>query len=209
MNKKPLLWDKPADFNLILKHLQANQLVISTTDTVLGILGLFCEDIKNNLDAIKQRSSKPYIILIDKIETINYFLDKPLCPDLYQFLEQAWPGPLTIIIKAGVHIPQWAQSPEGTIALRFPRHEGLSKLLAICGMLFSTSANRTGQQTPSTYQELDSVFLENLKISIIVDSLTKSSHTPSTIVDFSSRIPRIIRVGAYHSAELDRLCRKK
>jgi L-threonylcarbamoyladenylate synthase len=207
MHGKMMFWDKNNDFKAAVSRLAGGQAIIASSDTVLGILAPFSPQGRATLDLLKERDNKPYITLINSLETLQNYSAKPLSEPVLDLLNQAWPGPLTIIIKAHEKVPTWAKSATGTMAFRIPRHQGLLKLLGHFGILFSTSANRSRQPTPATPDAIDPLLLKELGAPLI-DSYQPTKTPPSTILDLSGNKPHIVRHGAYQSEALNQLCEK-
>jgi L-threonylcarbamoyladenylate synthase len=191
-----LFWDLQADIEVIKKILQEEKIVIGTSDTVLGFLSPLSERGFLMLNALKGRTEKPYIVLVGSLQKAQEFSDdfapgKPA----YILGQKFWPGPLTLIVSAKKDLPSWLRSKNGTIALRFPAHEGLQKLLVKLPGLFSTSANKSGEAVPLTIDDVDSTIKEKCA-GIIIDRAAKVTTIASTIVDCTQAKPTVIRQGA-------------
>ena len=123
---------------LIVKSLQSDEVILSSSDTVLGLFAQLSEKSKKKLDFIKQRNLKPYIVLLPSADLLDRFIDQELDVTMQKIMATYWPGPLTIIFKAKSSVPGWIKSEQGNIAIRVPHHEGLQEILQHVDGLFTT-----------------------------------------------------------------------
>ncbi|MGZ6254916.1 MAG: L-threonylcarbamoyladenylate synthase [Candidatus Chromulinivorax sp.] len=169
--------------------------VLAPSDTVLGLFAQLSEEAKSNLDNIKIRNQKPYIVLVNNKEKIFDFIDQEIDENLEKIMSKYWPGPLTIIFKAKATLPSWMKSVDGTIAIRVPDNEKLQYLLQNISYLFTTSANISDQPLPLSYHEIDRKILEQV-FCCDIQLNTIYNSKPSTIINYSSGSIQIIRLGA-------------
>lgn len=207
MDKKQglLAWHSEADCKKVEESLRRGEVVISSTDTVLGFLALVSEPGFVALNRIKAREDKPYLVLMGDVNQVARYIVDPIPASAQRLMDHFWPGPLTIIFKAKAGLPAYMTSREGAIAIRVPQHEGLSALLQqFPEGLFSTSANLSGKPVPKTVSALDPVLVSSVAHIIIDDHA--GADTPSTIVDCTGQTPRIVREGMITRADIERVC---
>jgi tRNA threonylcarbamoyl adenosine modification protein (Sua5/YciO/YrdC/YwlC family) len=213
--KRVFFWGVASAIRLAKAALFQSETLLTTTDTVPGLLSSICHKGFLSLNAIKKgRDSKPYIVLIHSVQQLHYFVDeKTLTPGCRELMKRCWPGPLTIICKAKPKLPSYVKSDQGTIALRCPKHEGLLRLLQGAQGLFSTSANLSGQQTPKLLKDVDLSVVDAVSY-VIADLKEKQDLQPSTIIDVShlqdgkkgkDRNITFVRLGAYDREEIERI----
>jgi L-threonylcarbamoyladenylate synthase len=103
-----------------------------------------------------------------------------------------WPGPLTLVVSKRPDLPETV-SATPTVGVRVPDHALARKLLSAAGPMAVTSANLSGQPSPSTAQEV----LAQLggRIALIIDGGKTPGGIPSTVVDCSGQEIRILREG--------------
>jgi|SaaInlLV_10m_DNA_2_1039722.scaffolds.fasta_scaffold18540_1 L-threonylcarbamoyladenylate synthase len=213
---KYLFWENVQAVEDVKKVLQKNNVVLSSTDTVCGLLADVSEKSFKTLHEIKSdRGSKPYLILIDTVRKLDHFVDtKLLTKKMLNVIKNCWPGPLTIIFNAKKTVPEFLQSETNTIALRCPKHDGLQNILQHFDGLFSTSANKSGQKPPSNVSEVEKDVLDSVAC-VITDKLEQQESLPSSIIDFSSvdssshgghqeEKIKIAREGAFSREELEK-----
>lgn len=105
-----------------------------------------------------------------------------------------WPGPLTLVVSQAAPLADGV-ARHNTIAVRVPDHPVARALaLALGGPITSTSANRSGAAPARTAIEV----LESLggEVAVVVDGGATRGGLPSTIVDVTDSVPRLVRAGA-------------
>src|SRR5260221_9427494 len=197
---KTLFWDNQATIDYLQKELHKGGVVLAEGDTVLGLLADVSEKGRTQLDSIKSRSKKPYLILVATTQKALDFIEID-AKKLFQtekLMDKCWPGPVTLIFKAKTDIAPYAQSADGTVALRVPDHAGLQQLLPHFDGLFSTSANNSGQPVPATVEAVDSSILDAVACVVMNDNQKKTATTlPSTIIDCTGDGLVVVRQGAF------------
>jgi tRNA threonylcarbamoyl adenosine modification protein (Sua5/YciO/YrdC/YwlC family) len=112
-----------------------------------------------------------------------------------------WPGVLSLVLLRTERSRSWALGEEtSTIAVRMPHHPLALALLARTGPLAVTSANRSGEPTPSTCEELQRVFGDAVAVYLCEPEPLVGA--PSTVVDLTGPELRVLREGALREAEL-------
>jgi L-threonylcarbamoyladenylate synthase len=97
--------------------------------------------------ALKNRAlSKRLPVFCADFEQVNQIVSVPPVPALQKFLQQFWPGPLTVIFTAaGRPVPFLGENSDGSIAVRIPNVPSIIQLCQINGPLAQSSANLSGQ----------------------------------------------------------------
>lgn len=196
MSAQILPWSKPASRAHLGNILKDGKIAISTSDTVLGFLAPLSQMGFNKLDYLKKRSNKPYLILMGSKDKLSFFTDQQLSPGLQRLVDSCWPGPVTLIFKAKASLPLYMVGSDGTIAIRVPRHEGLLEILKDFEGLFSTSANLNGMPVPETIDQIDQVIQDAVEC-IVVEEGDEGRNVPSTILDCTQDVIKVVRDGAF------------
>ncbi len=119
-----------------------------------------------------------------------------------------WPGPLTLVLPGGEgRLPDALRGPEGGIAVRHTGHPHAARLVAGLGQpLTSTSANRPGHPAAPGAEAIVGAFGEAVGTGelLVLDGGALGNVPPSTIVDCTTREPRLVREGALPRRELRR-----
>jgi L-threonylcarbamoyladenylate synthase len=124
-------------------------------------------------------------------------------PDAAAKLAQAfWPGPLTLILKKRADVLDIVTGGQDTIGLRCPAHPlALTVLRQFGGGLAAPSANRFGRISPTSAQHVRDEFGDG--VPVVLDGGDCEVGIESTIVDVSSRVPRILRPGHIRKPQLE------
>jgi L-threonylcarbamoyladenylate synthase len=152
---------------------------------------------------IKTRSRhKPLSLLIESVDQASE-LSKDLPDEFYALARKFWPGPLTIIVRAGSRLPLKVTANTGNVALRVPNAKIPRAVVTAAAIpITATSANLSGaSECTSAEQVRDQL---HGRISIIVDGGVSPRDVASTIVDLTDQASRwrIIREGAIPSDEI-------
>lgn len=106
-----------------------------------------------------------------------------------------WPGPLSLVVRAAPGLPRPLLGSGETVAVRVSSHPVARALARALGRLITaTSANRSGRE-PTT-QPGDVLRELGAAIDALVDAGVCAGGAPSTIVDVTGDVPRLLRAGA-------------
>jgi tRNA threonylcarbamoyl adenosine modification protein (Sua5/YciO/YrdC/YwlC family) len=177
------------------------ELVVLPTDTVYGIgADAFTPEAVSGLLAAKGRGrDMPPPVLVGTVRAAAALVEEmgPFGQDL---IDEFWPGGLTLICRASQTLRWDLGETRGTVAVRMPLHAVALDLLKQTGPMAVSSANRTGA-APATTAE---AAVEQLgdSVAVYLDGGPCPGGVPSTIVDLTGSVPRLVRDGA---VSLDRL----
>jgi L-threonylcarbamoyladenylate synthase len=208
MNSKFLYWEKQSTIDTLIQSMYREDVCVTTTDTVLGLLAPVTAQGFNRLNEIKLRSEKSYLVVIDSIRKVNGLVEGGVSAQVEMLMQKCWPGPLTLIFKASPALPEYAKSVQGTIALRIPNHEGLRSVASEFDGLFSTSANISGSPVPTTIADLDPRILREVAY-VVSSEVEQPRGKASTILDCSKEVITVVREGAYPINELEKISEQK
>ncbi|MEX0849318.1 MAG: L-threonylcarbamoyladenylate synthase [Candidatus Dependentiae bacterium] len=187
-----LKWYIPADCLLLKKAVEQGDLFIGSTDTVLGLMGAVSPDTIKEIDSLKQRKEKPYLVLVDSIEKVSKIAY--VKPQIKKGLEELWPAPVTVILPKSKLAPSFVGS-EQTVAVRIPNHLGLCSIIKDLPYgLLSTSANISGEPVPYSFSDVSDSIKEALRF-YIEDG--QKDMKASTIIDLTGDTLKVIREGTY------------
>ena len=119
-----------------------------------------------------------------------------------EFANEFWPGHLTMVLPLSLKALEGAAGPDGTVGLRVPAAEWLRLCVGEIGApMVNTSANRTGEPTYSTVDEV----LKNLdnEVDLIVTTTLPLQGTASTVIKPNERGFDLLREGAIGKSRLD------
>jgi L-threonylcarbamoyladenylate synthase len=199
--KQVFLWNIKGNREHLLRLLQSKKVLVGDSDTVCGLFALTTLQGKKLLDRIKQRSHKPYLLLVSSVDKACAYFDPSVRVLVKKLGGRYWPGPLTIVGKAATHVPSYI-TLGSTIALRVPDHKGLHTILEHVPALFSTSANITDESVPASIEEINPEVIA--QTSAIVRDEFPTQKEPSTIVELVGNQVRMVRPGIYSLQELQK-----
>jgi tRNA threonylcarbamoyl adenosine modification protein (Sua5/YciO/YrdC/YwlC family) len=185
-------------------QIRAGEVLGMPTDTFYGLAAdPFNLRAVDKVYDIKTRSRhKPLSLLIESVDQAEE-LAKSLPEEFYALARKFWPGPLTVIVKAGSRLPLKVTANTGNVALRVPNARiPLAVVTAAAIPITATSANLSGAAECTTAEQVHDQL--HGRISIIVDGGVSPRDIPSTIIDLSDEEARwrIIREGAIPKEEI-------
>jgi len=164
------------------------------TDTVYGIA---CS--VNNSAAIQslykikiRESIKAIPVLIADLNQLDQ-VAKSLNDYAIKLAQSFWPGALTLIVAKNLLLPA-NLTIHPTVGVRIPDHDWLREIIRKTGPLAATSANISGEASPSTANQV----LEQLngRIELVIDGGECKGGIASTVVDCSGEEFNILRNGS-------------
>ena len=182
-----------AQIQQALTVLHSGGILAFPTDTVYGLGALAFDNaaIESIYTAKDRPVEKAIPILIGDLSDLDQVaVDIPNMA--LRFAARFWPGPLTCIVPKKQTLPP-AVSATSTVAVRIPNHPNALALLRAAGPMAVTSANISGQPSPSTANEVYAQ-LKN-RIPLILDGGITPGGVPSTLVDCTGNEPVILREG--------------
>ena len=187
--------ERDAGLEAAVTAIRAGSLVVLPTDTVYGVgADAFDPAAVGRVLAAKGRGrDMPVPVLVSARATLDA-LALGVSAAARELVEQHWPGPLTLVCKAQPSLQWDLGDSRGTVALRMPDCELALALLARTGPLAVSSANRSGSRAASTAREAMAVLGD--AIEVYLDGGPLAVDVPSTIVDVTSRLPKVLRSGA-------------
>jgi len=181
------------DLSRAITALKCGELVVYPTDTLYA-LGA---DVYNG-DAVRrifETKHRPFgiplsvaVASFDSIENIafvNY--------NARRLAEQFLPGSLTLVLNKKSTISSIITGGLDKVAVRIPDNEVALELLSKFGPLTATSANVHDMETPRDIEGIKKQFKDG-DVTVYLDC-GKLNALPSTIVDITTKTPKIIREG--------------
>jgi len=185
-------------------QIRSGQVLGMPTDTFYGLAAdPFNLRAVERVYEIKSRSRhKPLSLLIADVDQAKE-LAKALPDEFYALAKKFWPGPLTVIVKAGSRLPLKVTANTGNVALRVPNAKiPLEVVRAAAIPITATSANLSGESECTTAEAVKEQL--GVRVPIIVYGGTSPRETASTIIDLTDDEKRwtILREGAIPSEEI-------
>jgi L-threonylcarbamoyladenylate synthase len=178
-----------------VEAVKSGELVVLPTDTVYGVgADVFTAHAVNALQNARGADRRvPPPVLVGSRHTLDglvYSLPKAA----RELADAFWPGALTIMVE---HSPslQWDLGETGgVVAVRMPLHPVALEVLREVGPMAVTTANKIGQPAPVTAEEARDQL--EYAVRIYLEAGAAADPAPSTIVDVTGEVPRVLRNGA-------------
>ena len=181
--------------------LRKGDLAVIPTDTVYGLAAdAFSPPAVTGLLAAKGRDRQmPPPVLVGTVRAATALVE-----DLNAFgkdlIDEFWPGGLTLVMRANRSLIWDLGDTKGTVAVRMPLHELTLELLKQTGPLAVSSANRSGAPPATTAADAEAQLGE--AVAVYLDGGPCSGDVPSTIVDLTGAVPKLLRRGVISIARL-------
>lgn len=195
---------EPELIQQVVNSLNGGNVVALPTDTFYGLAvdPVNLKAVDRIYDLKTRARHKPLSLLIAEVAQA-YEIARQLDSAFDRLAEKFWPGPLTIIVKAGSRLPLRVTANTGNLALRVPEAAIPRAVVSCLGLpITATSANLSGLPE-CTYANGVREQLGD-KIPLIVDGGPTARSTATTIVDLSGggNSWMIVREGAIPTHEI-------
>ncbi len=193
---------------LVGAHLARGRLLAYPTETVYGLGSDPTEPALGALARLKGRApGKPFLLLVaSRLMAEEWGL--VFSASARALSDAFWPGPLTLVLRGCEgRLPDQLRGREGGIAVRHTSHRGIARLVRSIGRpLTSTSANHPGEPPAPGADRLAETFREEIARGelLVLDGGVLGNVPPSTLVDCTGVMPRMVREGAIPRPELRR-----
>lgn len=185
----------------VVDDLLNGEVIAYPTDTLMG-LGCDATNPKAvaRLCEIKGRAEgEPLPIIIHSRRMLTHLIQEPP-HGAEALLNRHWPGGLTVVFRRRPAVLK-AIPPAETLGLRIPDCIiALALARGLARPMVATSANRANQPPLTTAEEIDSEF--GAQLAVVIHSDATPSGKPSTVVDLSGEVPKVLREGAIPSQQV-------
>ena len=184
------------DLERAIQHLKDGGVVAIPTDTLYGLAAdVFNPAALDRVFAAKRRSAKLALpVLVNGWDQVRS-VAKNVLPQAEELALRFWPGGLTLVVRKADGLPDRLTAGGPTVAVRMPEHlVPIALIEGLGGPITGTSANVSESSDPATLEEL------TVQMGGRVDYIVKSGPAPrgiaSTVVDITSKPPKLLREGA-------------
>ncbi|MFB9833600.1 L-threonylcarbamoyladenylate synthase [Actinoallomurus acaciae] len=181
------------------------ELIVLPTDTVYGIgADAFTPAAVNALLEAKGRGrDMPSPVLVGSVRAAQALVEDfgTYGQDL---VDEFWPGALTLVCRANSTLAWDLGDAKGTVAIRMPLHQLTLELLKESGPMAVSSANRSGAPPARTAADAEAQLGDSVEV--YLDDGPSGDDAPSSIVDLTGAVPRLLRAGAISEARLREVC---
>jgi L-threonylcarbamoyladenylate synthase len=175
--------------------LRGGGIVAFPTDTVYGIgVALSTPGGVERLFEVKKRPpDKAIMVLVEDLAQVTELVG---VPPAAAALASLWPGGLTLVLPLlpGVELPRALTAGTTSLGVRIPDHQVPRYLARAVGPLPTTSANPSGHPDARSAEEVIASLGD--RIDAVVDGGRSPGGVPSTVLDCTMPLVRVIRSGA-------------
>jgi L-threonylcarbamoyladenylate synthase len=193
----------PAALDAGARVLLEGGLVAFATETVygLGAVAVVPRAVEKIFAAKGRPAVNPLIVHVDGISSARAcFASWPEAAE--SLARRFWPGPLTLIQERSAKIPEVVTAGKTTVAVRVPAGKIALGLIERVGQpLAAPSANRSNRISPTRAEHVVAD-LDGL-IDLVIDSGPTALGLESTVLDLTSAVPRILRLGPISKSEIE------
>jgi tRNA threonylcarbamoyl adenosine modification protein (Sua5/YciO/YrdC/YwlC family) len=185
--------------------LRRGDLVVIPVDSVYGVV---C-DAFSDRGTERLRSAKgagpalPLQVLVGSPATIDG-LGYGLSKAARDLAEAFWPGGLTLVVREQPSLTWDLADAAGSVGLRMPLHPVALELLRVTGPLAVSAASVAGSIPPLVADEARDQLGD--AVAVYLDGGPSLPAAPSTIVDVTAAVPRLLRPGAVDLDTLRSVC---
>jgi L-threonylcarbamoyladenylate synthase len=182
--------------------LRRGELVVLPTDTVYGVAAEAFDPVAVNrlLRARGQSRELPPSVLVGTVRAATALVSE-LTETAKDLVDEFWPGGLTVISQSSPTLVWDLGETKGTVAIRMPLHPVALDLLKQTGPLAVSSAKRAEMPgMPVSVAEAEAQLGD--AVAVYLDDGPCPGDVPSTIVDVTGTIPRLLRAGVISAERL-------
>lgn len=171
------------------------ELIVMPTDTVYGIAAdaFVGPAVAALLEAKGRGRDVPPPVLVGSVRAATALVED-LGTYGQDLIDEFWPGALTLVCRANPNLMWDLGETKGAVAIRMPMHELAVELLKETGPMAVSSANLAGRPPARDAAEAEKTLGD--AVSVYLDAGVSGHADPSTIVDLTGSVPRLLRAGA-------------
>lgn len=171
------------------------ELIVLPTDTVygVGVDAFVAPAVTALLEAKGRGREMPPPVLVGSVRAATALVED-LGTYGQDLIDEFWPGALTLVCRANPNLMWDLGETKGTVAIRMPMHELAVELLKETGPMAVSSANLSGQPAARNADEAEKMLGD--AVTVYLNGGASGHADPSTIVDLTGSVPRLLRVGA-------------
>jgi L-threonylcarbamoyladenylate synthase len=183
--------------------LDLGKLVAIPTETVYGLAAnaLNARAVAEIFKVKNRPSFDPLIIHLANADELDKYVKK-MDLTFTKIYERFSPGPISFVLPKSALIPDLVTAGHPTVAIRFPAHSTAQALLKQLDFpLAAPSANLFGRVSPTSAPDVEEQL--GSEIDYILDGGQCTIGLESTIIDLSTKKPKVLRLGGLSLEELE------
>ncbi len=191
------------------KYLDSNECIAVPTETVYGLAGNAYSDfsVKKIFRLKKRPANNPLIVHYYNLKALKH--DCIINEDFKKLYNKFSPGPITYVLKLKKNskISKFVTNNKNTVAIRFPKHKLLRRLLKVLSYpLAAPSANISSKLSSVQPSDVKEEFGKKLKF--ILKGGRCIIGVESTIINLADT-PSILRLGGLSVSKIKKIIKKQ
>ena len=191
------------------KYLDNNECIAVPTETVYGLAGNAYSDIsvKKIFKLKKRPANNPLIVHYYNLNSLNE--DCIINEEFKKLYKKFSPGPITYVLKLKKNskISKFATNNKNTVAVRFPKHPLIRKLLKVLNYpLAAPSANISSKLSSVMPADVKEEFGNKLKY--VLNGGRSSIGVESTIINLTNKMS-ILRLGGLNVSKIKKILKRQ
>jgi L-threonylcarbamoyladenylate synthase len=189
------------DLKTAARLIKNGEPVAVPTETVYGLAAdaFSLRAIRKTFEMKGRPEDNPLIVHIADIEMIHKVASE-IPKDAYRLADKFWPGPLSLILKKRIELPDIATGGLSSVAVRMPNQAETLELIRMTGPLTAPSANRSGRPSPTRVSHISDDYGSKLPV---LEGKEPSIGIESTVLDLTSSPYAVLRPGIISAMELE------
>ncbi len=192
-----------------MRVIEDGGIVAIPTDTLYGLATRALDEsaVRRVFDLKGRPEGMALPLLVAQPEDIEDYAVE--VPDVaWALVERFMPGALTVVLRKASCIPDIVTAGRDTVAMRIPLHSVPRAIVRELGEpITGTSANHSGGPGPTTAEAVRAQLGDG--VDLLIDGGKTLEGSPSTVVDLSGDVPRVLRQGAISAPEIEAVCGQK
>lgn len=188
---------EPRKINQVVEVLQKGGIIVYPTDTIYGIgCNLMnrrsIERLCHILGIKPQKLDLSFICSdVSQIATYVKRIDTPV----FKILKKSLPGPYTFLFESSSHVPKILDINKKTVGVRIPKHPIPMMIVNLLGSPLITSSIKDDDEIKEYTTDPEEMYEDfKNKVDLVIDG-GAGGNVPSTVVDFTTEPPQLIRLG--------------
>ncbi len=181
--------------NRVVEVIKKGGIVVYPTDTIYGLgVDLYNKKAMEKILRIKkQKSNKPLSFILPDLKDISKYAN--ISDSAYKIMRKVTPGQYTFVLNATKEVPKLLLHKRKTVGIRIPDAPFALRIVEELGHPILSTSVPEGEDEGYHTDPLEIAEKFGHEIDMVLDAGVLFNN-PSTIVDFTSGDPEIIREGA-------------
>ena len=182
----------------IVETLENGGIIIYPTDTVYGLgCDIFNSKAVERICQLKRLDPKKARLsfICENISQVSGF-SRPFDNTVFRLLKKNLPGPFTFVLNSNNKVPKLFKNKKKTIGIRIPDHDIPRMIVQQLGRPILTTSLRSDDEEEEYHHDPQEFYEAYRKrVDVVIDAGI-GKKVPSTIVDCTSGLPEVVRMGA-------------